>query len=273
MRNLLNFLARHHNLIIFIILEGLALFLLTSRNDYHNTRVIKGFRSLTTGIDERIFNARSYLDLRRTNKILADENIALRNTIGSLGYDENELFTPVKDSLRGQHYIFTGAEVISNSVNRQKNFFTLNKGKRDGVDVDMAVTTKDGVAGIIVGCSDNYSVAMSLLNLDFRLSARIRSNGYFGSLSWEGQNIGEATLSEIPQHTVVTEGDTVETTAFSAIFPEGVLIGTISDFERSRSDFYSIRVSLSTDFRKLRYVTIIGNLKREEQLELEKLFQ
>ena len=46
----------------------------------------------------------------------------------------------------------------------------------------MAVTSENGVAGVIVGCSENYSVAMSLLNLDFRLSARIKSNGYFGSL-------------------------------------------------------------------------------------------
>ncbi len=52
----------------------------------------------------------------------------------------------------------------------------------------MAVTSDDSVAGVIVGCSDNYSVVMSLLNIDFRLSARIKSNGYFGSLSWDGRD-------------------------------------------------------------------------------------
>ncbi len=64
----------------------------------------------------------------------------------------------------------------------------------------MAVTGSEGVAGVIVGCSENYSVAISLLNLDFRLSARIKSNGYFGSLSWDGRNYRQATLNEIPQH-------------------------------------------------------------------------
>ena len=137
----------------------------------------------------------------------------------------------------------------------------------------MAVTTNDGVTGIIVGSSDNFSVAMSLLNLDFRLSARIRSNGYFGSLSWDGRNTGEALLSEIPQHAPVVQGDTIETTAYSAIFPEGIMIGTISNFERSGSDFYSIRVSLATDFSRLTHVNIIGNLRREEQLQLENQFQ
>ena len=66
----------------------------------------------------------------------------------------------------------------------------------------MAVTSYDGVAGVIVGCSENYSVAMSLLNLDFRLSARIKSNGYFGSLTWDGRDYRHAVLSEIPQHVI-----------------------------------------------------------------------
>ncbi len=141
--------------------------------------------------------------------------------------------------------------MINNSVNKQKNYFTLNKGRRQGIKVDMAVTSGDNVAGVIVGCSENYSVAISLLNLDFRLSARIRSNGYFGSLSWDGRNYRHAVLNEIPQHISVSIGDTVETTGYSAIFPEGIRIGTVSDLKKSGSDFYKITVELFTDFKKL----------------------
>ncbi len=90
--------------------------------------------------------------------------------------------------------------MVNNSVNRQKNFFTINKGKMQGMSVDMAVISGDCVAGVVVGCSNNFSVAMSLLNLDFRLSARLKSNGYFGSLSWDGKDYRNAILSEIPQH-------------------------------------------------------------------------
>ena len=107
---------------------------------------------------------------------------------------ENSLFFSVSDSVYKQQYIHTSAEVIDNSVNRQKNFFTINKGKSQGIKVDMAVTSVNGVAGVIVGCSENYSVAMSLLNLDFKLSARIKSNGYFGSLSWDGRDYRYAVL-------------------------------------------------------------------------------
>jgi len=114
---------------------------------------------------------------------------------------------------------------------------------------------------------------MSLLNLDFRLSARLKSNGYFGSLSWDGKDCRTAILSEIPQHVTFGLGDTIETTSYSAIFPEGIVIGTVSDFERAGGDFYSIQVALANDFRKLRFVTVAGNLMKEERLELEKQFQ
>jgi rod shape-determining protein MreC len=273
MRNLLNFLARYNNLIIFLILEGIAFYLLATGNNYHNSRVVNGIRGLSNGIEERINNTRAYLSLREINKNLAAENIALRNSIGRLVRSENSLFFSVTDSVYKQQYLHTSSEIIDNSINRQKNFFTINKGSRQGIKVDMAVISENSVAGVIVGCSENYSVAMSLLNLDFKVSARIKSNGYFGSLNWDGRDYRYAILSEIPQHVSVNVGDTIETTGYSAIFPEGVMVGTVSDFEKRGGDFYKITISLMTDFKKLHFVDIIGNMKKTEQLELEKLFQ
>jgi rod shape-determining protein MreC len=137
----------------------------------------------------------------------------------------------------------------------------------------MAVTSGEGVAGVVVGCSENYSIVMSLLNLDFKVSTRIKSNGYFGSLSWDGRDYKQAILSEIPQHVSVTVGDTVVTTGYSAIFPEGVMVGTVSDFKKIGGDFYKINILLGTDFKKLQFVEIIGNMKKTEQLDLQHLFQ
>jgi rod shape-determining protein MreC len=273
MRNLLNFLAKYNNLIIFLILEGISFYLLTTGNTYHNTQVVKGVRGLTRGIEERISNARNYFHLRDISQTLAYENASLENNLSQLKNKENLLFFSVSDSNYRQQYQFTSAEVVNNSVTRQKNFFTINKGKRQGLAVDMAVTSGEGVAGVIVGCSRNYSIAMSLLNLDFKISARLKSNGYFGSLGWDGKQYNYAVLSEIPQHVTFGIGDTIETTGYSAKFPEGIMIGTVSGFEKSGGDFYKIRVLLKADFKKLHFVTAIGNLKKTEELELEKQFQ
>jgi rod shape-determining protein MreC len=270
MRNLLNFLIRFNNLIIFLVLEGITFYLLATGNNYHNTRVMNGIRGMTKGIETKINNTRNYLSLREINENLGAENVALRNRIERLTRRENSLFFSVTDTINRQQYNHTSAEVIENSVNRQRNFFTINKGTKQGISTDMAVTSFDGVAGVIVGCSENYSVAMSVLNLDFKLSARIKSNGYFGSLSWDGRDYQHAVLGEIPQHISVRVGDTIETTGYSAIFPEGLTVGTISDFEKRGGDFYKITVLLFTDFRKLHFVDVIGNLEKAEKVELEK---
>jgi len=273
MRSLLNFLARYNNLIIFLILEGLSVYLLATRNSYHNTRVESGIRGITIGLEKSVSDTRSYLSLREVNRSIAAENAALKNSIERLIRKDSSGFASVSDSVFNQVYTHTPAEVIDNTVNRQKNFFTINKGTLQGVSVDMAVATVDGVAGVIVGCSENFSIAMSLLNLDFKLSARIKSNGYFGSISWDGRLYNQAILGEIPQHVTVSVGDTIETTGYSAIFPEGIMVGTVTDFEKVGGDFYKISVQLSTDFKKLHFVDVIGNMRKTEQLVLQKLFQ
>jgi rod shape-determining protein MreC len=273
MRNLLNFLAKYNNLIIFLILEGIALYFISNGNNYHNTRIVKGIRGVTRGMEEKISNTRSYFHLKEINQELAQENAYLKSTLEKLNNKEDQLFFSVSDTVYKQQYTFSPAEVIDNSVNKQKNFFTIDKGEKDGLTVDMAVISTDGIAGVIVGCSRNFSMAMSVLNLDFRVSARIKSNGYFGSLGWNGRDYKYAILNEIPQHVPVSIGDTIETSGFSTLFPEGIMIGTVSDFKPSGGDFYIIEVLLNTDFRKLHYVNVIGNLSKAEQLELERSFQ
>ncbi|MGB8489543.1 MAG: rod shape-determining protein MreC, partial [Bacteroidales bacterium] len=256
-----------------LLLESIALYWLMTGNDYHNSRVVKGMQGITRGIDARINNARNYFSLTDINTQLADENSRLRNRLGRLTGSGDSKFIPVVDTIYRQQYQYISARVIYNSVNNQKNYFTLDKGTRQGAGVEMAVISNSGAAGVIVGCSENFSVAISLLNLDFRLSSRIRKNGYFGSLGWDGHSYRYSILNEIPQHISVTPGDTIETTGFSASFPEGITVGTIKDVRKSGSDFYKITVELSTDFKKLQYVSIISNLKKTEELDLERIYR
>jgi rod shape-determining protein MreC len=134
----------------------------------------------------------------------------------------------------------------------------------------MAVIGPNGVVGIIVSASDNISLAMSILNLDFRMSARIRKNGYFGSLTWDGHNQRIVQFNEIPYHVDVAVGDTIETSGYSAIFPAGLLVGVVGDIDRSGGDFYRISVDLLTDFRSLNYVYVVKNNLQNEQTEMER---
>lgn len=268
MRNLLNFISRYSNLIVFIILEAVSVWFLVRAEGYHSSGFFNGVRNVSHYITRQISGIDGYLALREKNLILARENLELRNRLES--YRELLPYVPVNDSLSDdKDYIYVLARVVNNSVNKQYNYITLNKGKSDGIEPEMAVAGPDGVAGIIVSVSDKFSYAMSVLNLDFRLSVRIRKSGYFGSLRWDGFSVRQAGLYEIPYHVDIAVGDTIETSGYSAVFPPGILAGTVAEVDGSGGDFYRIVVNLSTDFRKLDFLYIVPSLKVVEQKGIE----
>ena len=270
MRSLLNFLLRFKTLILFLVLEAVAIIMLSTSHNYHETVLYGISRNITGFFAERMERGTYYFRLRQVNQELLAENILLKKQIAGLASGSQEGFIPVRDSVNGVNYTYLNARVISNSVNKQKNFITLDKGSRQGVAEGMGVASPSGVVGVVVGVSRNYSVVMSLLNTDFRLSASMKRNDYFGSLAWDGINHRYARLSEIPHHVAVNEGDTIVTSGFSAIFPAGVMAGTLTGAQRRGGDFISLQVLLSADFKKLTDVYVIGNLTRDERENLEK---
>jgi rod shape-determining protein MreC len=269
MRSLLNFLLRYKNLIIFFILEAVALVMISSSHDYHQSVAFGAARSVSGFVAKRIENSHSYFNLRQVNKELVAENLMLRRRVENLEVVPQTAFTSVNDTLSGIRYNYLYARVINNSVNKQKNFLTLDKGSRHGVTTGMGVASYTGVVGVVVGVSRNYSVAMSLLNTDFKLSASIARNDYFGSLAWDGRNYRYAQLSEIPHHVAITKGDTIVTSGYSAIYPPGLIVGTLTGDQKRGGDFVTLKVLLSADFKKLTDVYLIGNLARNEKESLE----
>ncbi len=174
------------------------------------------------------------------------------------------------DSLR--QYFYTPATVINNTIYRKFNYLTINKGSRHGVLPDMAVISADGIVGVVQNTSKNYATVISVLNTKLGISARLKNSEFYGSIKWDGLNYRKVVLNEIPNHAIIQLGDSVVTSGYSIIFPEGVMIGTISDFaeDKEGSNFYDIKLKLSTDMKKLNHVFVIGNFLKDEQKELEK---
>jgi rod shape-determining protein MreC len=134
----------------------------------------------------------------------------------------------------------------------------------------MGIISADGVVGVITNVSPNYSTGLSLLNKRLSIPAKITKNNYFGALVWDGEHSNTADLKEIPFHIMVNVGDTVVTSGYSSIFPEGLMIGTITKWEQDPgTNFYNIKVELSTNFRTLKYVEVVKNTKQAELKKLE----
>lgn len=212
---------------------------------------------------EGIYN---YFGLASANEKLVQENARLKQENAQFKQNLNQQgLNPVKGSFK-----YTPARVINNSILKFNNYITLNKGYAQGIRANMAVTNADGVVGIVLKTSDNYAIVMSLLNSKSKISARLKGKKEFGSIVWDGQDFTQLELRNIPSHIEVNPGDTVETNTFSAIFPEGEMIGTVVEATKSPGDnFLTIRLNSSVNFSELDYVYVLHNSLSSERLKLE----
>jgi rod shape-determining protein MreC len=270
MRSLFRFLLRNYFLMMFLALEAISFTLMVSLNNYQRVAFLNSSNDLFGTVYERFSNLDDYFSLSRTNARLAAENASLRRQLHFRIQNQENYPINRPDTVEAPAYIFTSAKVISNSTNKQFNYITLNKGSRQGIKPDMGIINDQGVVGVITNVSLNYSTGLSLLNKRMSIPAKITKDNNFGNLVWDGEHANTADLKEIPFHVIVNVGDTVVTSGYSNIFPEGIMIGIISKWDQeSGTNFYNIKVELSTNFRTLKYVEVVQNTKRTELIKLE----
>lgn len=261
------------NTAVFILLEIAALGMLRhgdSLQDLFISRAAHGFLGYFWGVSESISY---YASLRTENRHLAEEILRLTETITRL--EEEAAAAAACDSAdyttawRGK-YEFIPAEVIKNSVNKQHNYLIIGKGSDDGVRPQTGIITSRGVIGIVDAVSRHYSYAISFLNSDSSISARIGKDGAAGPMAWDGKGSGNALLREIPLQVKFEEGDTVYTSGFSTIFPPDIPIGRITGSRIVNGATFEIKVSLFQDFSSVRHVCLVRNRDLDEIMSLEK---
>ncbi|WP_321306131.1 rod shape-determining protein MreC [Marinifilum fragile] len=270
MKNLFHFIVRFHFTILFIVFEIFCLLLLVNYNNYQKSEFLNSSNAISGGIYQKVSSVTDYLSLAQTNEELNRENVRLRNLLHSsykLTTDSSFIFI---DTIYKQQYIYRTAKIINNSVNKQLNYITINKGRIHGIEREMAVVTDNGIVGVVKSVSDNFASVISVLNDRLRISAKLKGNNYHGSLIWDGVDYRKAMLKDIPFHVKIAKGDTIVTSGFSAIFPEGLQLGVVDEVMASSGDnFQNIKVLLSNDFKSLSYVKVVGDLMKEERLKLE----
>lgn len=169
------------------------------------------------------------------------------------------------DSSFQSGFEFWSAKVINNSIHLNQNHITLNKGKKQGIREGMGVFNEQGVIGRVKGVTENFSSVISLLHIDLLLSSKIKRTKVFGSTKWDGNNPQLAKLLYVPRHVQVTEGDTVVTSGYNAVFPEDIPIGWVKEVRPGEeTNYLDITIQLSTDFTKLSYVYLVENHLRQE---------
>lgn len=269
MQDLLKFIVKYSNFLVFLGLEVVAFLLLVNFNEYPRFHTLSTANRMVAAQYKMVNDVEDYFSLDEQNRALNAENALLRNRIAVL---EDRL----EDSLciDAAHYIdgnlrYIPARVIQLDTRSSRNYMTLDKGSQDGVVEGMGVQCPMGVVGQVKSVSEHYAVVIPLIHVKSQLSCKFLKNGYAATLSWDGVNYRYADLNDVACHMEVEEGDTLVTSGLTVSFPQGIAVGVVDKCELGSGDsYYTIRVQLATDFRKLNYVQLIDNRDANELNQL-----
>lgn len=276
MHNLINFLRKNSHWFVFIFLEIICFYFIFSTNSFQKSVFFNSSNEITGRVYAISGGFLSYFGLRTENQDLLIKNAELQSQIAEL---KDYIYDLESDSLKTNAFISDSlgvqkqqniiARVENNTISQIYNFIIINKGRNDGVQIDMGVVSQQGIVGVVRDITPNYAVIQPVLNPHSRFSCKILNTNTAGTLIWEGGDPRYANLTEYPKYEKVEKGDTIVTSGFSDIFPEGIFVGVIEDFKSETNDnFYSLKVKLSTDFGALKSVLLLGG-KDEERKELE----
>lgn len=274
MNNLLNFLVKHVSWFVFIFYVIMSCVLLFNNNPYQQSVYLTSANGLSATVYKAYSTVTSYFNLRTINDELQQRNAALEMQVIGLEKQVDNLKIQLPDTngvqplLRQYNYVV--ANVISNSVSQPYNYITIDRGALDGIEPEMGVVDHNGVVGIVNAVGRHSARIISLLNPYMRLSCKVKRNNYFGSMMWDGRNPEYATLQELPKQGHYLKGDTVVTSGYSAVFPEGIIVGYVVSKERDMSGtFVSLKVRLATNFMQLSTVRAVKNKMKVELKALE----
>lgn len=270
MQQLIYFFRKFKYFLFFILLEFIALSLTFNNLDFHKSKFVNSANSVTGGLYSKASNISEYWNLKSENKLLAEENTRLRNLLEkkrTLKFDKDStvIDTTIIDTTRyRQNYKYTTAKIIKNNYANEFNFLTIDKGQSLGIEKEMAVINSKGIIGIIDNNSESYARVQSILNRNSTINARLKHSNYFGTLGWNGKDYNIVQLSDIARQAPLKIGDTIETGGMSTIFPEGILIGTISKINKGNSADNKVDIKLFNDMSNLGYVQIIKSFDKVE---------
>jgi rod shape-determining protein MreC len=287
MQQLIDFILRKKDVVVYFVLLSLSLSLIFNSNYFHKSKFIIFSNGITNYTNEVFENINWYFELKKINSSLVEENLILKNQLEKF-IEKNSI-----DSLENVAFQYQNAKVISNNLSSIKNNLVINKGIKHGLKNEMGVISSTGIIGIINRTSKNYSSVMSVLNTESKINAKVKRTSHFGTLEWNGLSNRELLLNDIPETADIKIGDSIITGGMSLIFPEGINIGVVSEIMKQekfndtvmkfninnqvkianielRENYLNIAVKLHNDMNNLNNVYVIESLNKNEFENIKK---
>lgn len=171
------------------------------------------------------------------------------------------------------NYTYLIAQVVSVSNDANNRALTINLGSKNGIKPNMAVTTVDGLIGLISSVTPFTATVTPITELNEEsptfnsIAATIlgRENESFGILSSYNKETARLTMTKIAETDKMAVTDTVITSGLGNVYPRGLVIGTVESMQVG--DFgltYTASVKLSASFDHLTEVFVVKVPETEE---------
>lgn len=212
-----------------------------------------------------------------TMKQLKSENKKLREQVDALTTENNYLQEERYEFERLQElykldqnyaeYEKTAAHVIGKDVGNWFGTFTIDKGSKDGIEVNMNVLAGSGLVGIVTDVGPTWAKVRSIIDDSSNISAMAISTSdtciVSGDMALMGT--GQIAFSQMENNdNVVAVGDQIVTSYISDKYLQGILIGSVSEVNVDSNNLTrSGYITPAVDFKNIQEVLVITTTKAE----------
>ena len=194
-------------------------------------------------------------NLMLQNSMLREQGILNRELKGLLGYKDTTSLPLIP------------ATIVSKSLSITQNSITINEGTIKGIKPGMPVISYKGVVGIIQTCSDNFSIARTLKNVDLKLTVKNEKNRLNGIMKWDGEKL---VIIDVPKTYDFDIGDRIVTSELSSIIPVPIPVGIVSKIEEEQTGILNlIHVTPFEEVLTVEHVFIVMLVENDEKNNLE----
>lgn len=262
MQQIISYLLKKKNLLLFLLFLGISLILTIQSHSYHRSKFINAANNLSGGVYEYTNHINEFVNLDDYNQRLLKENAKLRQQLSNIKLQSTVDF-PVETP-----YSLIPAKLIHNSFDKKENILLINRGRKHGVKPDMGVITTNGIIGIIESVGENYATVLSILHTQSKINAQLKKSNHIGSLVWNGKSMFKIQLEDITKVAPIQVNDTIVTGNYS-IFPQGINIGLVikADLDQSQN-FYNVDIATFNDMSNIGYVYVIKDKAKSEKNNL-----
>ena len=259
---------KEYIVLILLVITSLIILSQNKNQEVQKVRAIAfGSFAVVTSIVSDLFNTSNIKseneELRRVNSELMLQISKLRE-YGILN-EELRGLAGLKDT---SAYPLIPATIVSKSLSRTNNTFTLNVGTEDSVKPGMPVINDQGIVGIVHSVSGDFAIVRTLENVDLKLTVKNERSRIHGIMRWDGE---EHAIINVPETYDFKPGDRIITSEVSYLIPVPIPVGIVAEMRNVETEIFSrVKVTPFANLLNIENVFVLGIVqsKQKENLEL-----